>query len=46
MWTISVNVRPARAGTLTTRVVASGGQPDPLPDNDSTVAQTMVRAVR
>ena len=45
-WTISVNVRPVRAGTVSTRIVVSGGQPDPYPDNDSTVAQTTVRAVR
>ena len=42
-WTISLNVRPVRAGTVSTRVVVSGGQPDPHPDNDSAVAQTTVR---
>ncbi len=45
-WTISLNVRPVRAGTVSTRVVVSGSQPDPHPDNDSAVAQTTVRAVR
>jgi uncharacterized repeat protein (TIGR01451 family) len=42
-WTISLNVRPASAGTVNTRVVVSGGQPDPLPQNDSAIAQTTVR---
>ncbi len=45
-WTISFNVRSVSAGTVSTRVVVSHGQPDPHPDNDQAVAQTTVRAVR
>jgi len=45
-WTISFNVRSVRAGTVSTRVVVSGGQPDPRPDNDSAVVQTTARVVR
>jgi uncharacterized repeat protein (TIGR01451 family) len=45
-WTISFNLRSASAGTVSTRVVVSGRQPDPHPDNDQAVAQTTVRAVR
>ena len=39
-WTISVNVRPGAAGTLSARVVVSGAEPDPNPANDSTVVST------
>ena len=45
-WTISVNVRPGAAGTLSARVVVSGAEPDPNPANDSTVVSTTVHAAR
>ena len=46
-WTIKLNVRAgAAAGTLSPRVVVSGAEPDPRPDNDSTSARTTVHALR
>ena len=45
-WTISVNVRPGAAGTLSARVVVSGAEPDPNPANDTTVVNTTVHAAR
>ncbi len=45
-WTISMNVRPGTAGTLSARVVVSGAESDPNPANDSTVVSTTVHAAR
>jgi uncharacterized repeat protein (TIGR01451 family) len=45
-WTISLNVRPGAAGTLSARVVVSGAEPDPNSANDSTVVRTTVHAAR
>jgi uncharacterized repeat protein (TIGR01451 family) len=45
-WTITLNVRAGAAGTLSPRVVVSGAEPDPHPDNDSTSARTTVHAPR
>jgi uncharacterized repeat protein (TIGR01451 family) len=45
-WTISMKIRVGPARTVSARVVVSGDQPDPHPDNDSTVAHTTVRTVR
>jgi uncharacterized repeat protein (TIGR01451 family) len=42
-WTMSLKVRPGPAGAVSARFVVSGDQPDPHPDNDSTVVQTKVR---
>jgi hypothetical protein len=42
----TLNIRPASGGTVNTRVVVSGGEPDPLRENDSAVVRTTVRAVR
>lgn len=45
-WTITLNVRADAAGTLSPRVVVSGAEPDPRPDNDSTAVRTTVHAAR
>jgi uncharacterized repeat protein (TIGR01451 family) len=45
-WTISLNVRAGSPRTVSARVVVSGDQPDPHPDNDKAVAHTTVRTVR
>ena len=45
-WTITVKVRAEAAGTLSPRVVVSGAEPDPQPDNDSASASTVVRGGR
>lgn len=45
-WTITLNVRADTAGTLSPRVVVSGGEPDPHPENDSTSARTVVNGGR
>ena len=45
-WTITVNVRAEAAGTLSSRVVVSGAEPDPQPDNDSASVSTVVRGGR
>jgi uncharacterized repeat protein (TIGR01451 family) len=42
-WTITLNVRAESPGTLSPRVVISGAEPDPRPENDNTSASTVVR---
>ena len=45
-WTISLNVRADSPGTLSPRVVVSGAEPDPHPENNSTSARTVVNIAR